>query len=463
MARSVEGAEVGVSHDGLPGIASIHLPEPMRGTFAISLAGGYGFTESVLDEGDRHHRILGSLSASLQPLDWLAFFLRFDSRYDAHQHVENGTDTSFVTEPTIGTAAMLALAPSLGLGIGIDLAFTHRGPGFDPLPNAVSPSFLAEVSYRPVEPLALAFNGGYRLEKSGGALEDPDRLSRADRLALGISAFDRVVLAAGADWQLDPYELLGELGWQPLVGPGAPRAAEWPLDASIGARYRPAESWIQLELLVTIALSARPEVAVGQPLIPIEPRVTMLASIALVPFGASDVPPPPSDPIPVETPARLRGRVLSQREPVPGAAIAVIRGGEAVATASTADDGTFALGPLPPGPARVTVAHPGHADWSVDLSLADGERRALAVELVTLLPDGELRGTVLSYGGRGIRTRLVIEPSHLEVDTDEAGRFAIEIQPGTYQVVIDAPGFKGQRRQVEIQPKGVTYLNVDLQ
>jgi hypothetical protein len=42
------------------------------------------------------------------------------------------------------------------------------------------------------------------------------------------------------------------------------------------------------------------------------------------------------------------------------------------------------------------------------------------------------------------------------------GRFTVEVEPGTYQVVIEAPGFEPQSRRVQVEENGVTLLNVDL-
>ena len=81
------------------------------GSLPVSLAvgGGYGFTESVLGTGDRHHRWQGTLAAEWAALPAWHLGLRLAGRYDRHQlgadpasGTPAGHDDGWTGEPQLG-------------------------------------------------------------------------------------------------------------------------------------------------------------------------------------------------------------------------------------------------------------------------------------------------------------------------------------------------------------------------
>src|SRR5262249_47860759 len=65
-----------------------------------------------------------------------------------------------------------------------------------------------------------------------------------------------------------------------LVGSGAPKLSNSPLRATAGVRQRLSDV-VALELRGDVSLSGRPSLGASDPLVPIEPRVTVLAGLRL--------------------------------------------------------------------------------------------------------------------------------------------------------------------------------------
>src|SRR5262249_59598147 len=70
-------AEVGDGPSALPAIVRVPMPAAMS-RVGVGAAGttGYGFTESVLAQSDKSHRVFGSAALSLRPNEWFAAALR---------------------------------------------------------------------------------------------------------------------------------------------------------------------------------------------------------------------------------------------------------------------------------------------------------------------------------------------------------------------------------------------------
>ena len=94
--------------------------------------------------------------------------------------------------------------------------------------------------------------------------------------------------------------------------------------------------------------------------------------------------------------------------------------------------------------------------------LRSGAPLTLDVRLEAALTTGQLRGLVRSFGGQTLQARIRIEPLGTELVADEAGRFVMDVPPGHYEVVIEAPGHDPQRRRVEVTADGVVIVNADL-
>ncbi|HEY3816545.1 MAG TPA: carboxypeptidase regulatory-like domain-containing protein [Polyangiaceae bacterium] len=123
-----------------------------------------------------------------------------------------------------------------------------------------------------------------------------------------------------------------------------------------------------------------------------------------------------------------------------------------VRRARTGADGTFALGELAPGPAKLDVRAPGFAPVSHAITLPDsGGRRPFAVPRIELTAEGAVEGEVVDEQGQPVAGARVAKdhvPTWLVVGanpegialTDSKGRFSLkELPEGTLTLEAYAP------------------------
>lgn len=465
---------VGDTTSALPGLARVGVAGPLRADAAFTASAGYGFTEAVLDQGDSHHRAAGSIAASLRIIDALAVALRFDGRYDTHAGLPGGgSDDGWVGDPRL--IARGSTTRSEGLRVGGQLAVWMPGadaPSFRA--GATTLDFLLMGSYA-APPLVVAANAGFRLDRSAATVQDPDALSRADRLALGVSDSHAVLTGLGARWRPAPkVELLAEVTWDLLVGDEAPAALESPLRLDVGARWSPAGP-IEISGVAEVGASRRPTIAEGEPLTPVEPRVSVLVAVGFH-LGSESARPAPrhdathapvragSRPVAAANPEPgvLRGRVTgANREAIAGALVRIASGAGTVEL-RTGEDGSFEAHELPAGPLTVTFSADGHRDAEHAVDLGAGQTLVVDQILERALPEGQIRGVVSSLRGAPLRATIAVQPIGAQVTTDRDGTFQVDVPPGSYTVVVQAPGFRTQERRLRVEENGVTVLNADL-
>lgn len=123
-----------------------------------------------------------------------------------------------------------------------------------------------------------------------------------------------------------------------------------------------------------------------------------------------------------------------------------------VRRARTGTSGTFSIGELPPGPAKLRVRAPGYAPIAHELTIPDsGGRRAFALPRVELQAEGTVEGEVVDGKGEpvpGARVALDHVPTWLLVGarpddvavTDAKGRFTLaQLPEGTVSLEAYAP------------------------
>jgi len=123
--------------------------------FGAAATGGYGYTESVLGEGDVHQRLFATVAASFRANEWLALALRLDGRYDWHRHVATGDQSGWVGEPHLAFRASPNMAGDMHVGVDASIGFPgEHVPSIDL--SAISPELSAFATYAPTStPLAV--------------------------------------------------------------------------------------------------------------------------------------------------------------------------------------------------------------------------------------------------------------------------------------------------------------------
>jgi hypothetical protein len=459
--------------------------QPATGLTLLS-AGGYGYTESVLGIGDAHHRAAGALTLDARVVPWLAFALRLDGRYDAHTVPGLATDTGLVGDPRVYARVDGAWASGLRLGARAGLWLPgHDAPSVEL--DALSPELVGVASYVPRSAaIALTANVGYRFDRSARSAPEAARLSRSDRLALGVSAFDQVLVGVAATIGRGRAQGFVEAGADLLVGAGAPSAGRSPIRIGAGGRFALGRS-LRLEAAVEASPGGRPDTSPTAPLVPVPPRFSAWLGLAYhfggPPPAAVPGPTPPDAPTPEPepepgspspTPAALvlAGRVSAADGGQLTALRVEVTAGDARRDISTDEQGRFKIEGEPGQELTVSAEAAGYAPARSTVTLAAGAANELEIALERRAPKGQIRGLVRSLRGAAIAAEISVEPEAAATPSGtardakqlraEGGRFEIDVAPGRYQITISAPGYEVQRRRVDVEENGVTVLNVDL-
>jgi hypothetical protein len=421
-------AQLGIGRSALPELVDVGLlPTPSPGHAALAASLGYGYTEDVLAADEDHHRAGLSLAAGYALLRWLSVATRFDLRYDTQSGGPDDGD-----DGVLGATRLLArggqqVAPHSWLGgeLGVrfapaaDLALGVSTLGLD----------LRALGTHALGPATvLSAGAGFRLDRSDNGVDGFERLSAADRLALGASQSNAVLLGFGAAHSWGAFTALGELGWDLLVGSAAPVATRSPMRVVLGGRYALLRD-VQLEVLLGLSPSGRPSIGPGAALVPVEPRVWLSSALAYS-FFAGALPGTTAS-----TRATVRGRVVDQR----GAAISGASISLGAQRVRSAKDGAFVLRGVPPGDATLNVGARGYGAESAALRLRPEAYDLGEVALAANI--GALRGRVLDANGSVVDgARVSVNSAGREATCDARGNFEFDSLPaGTLELYVQAP------------------------
>jgi hypothetical protein len=458
---------------GRVGVVGADVPD-----WGAAATAGYGWTESVGSVAGSHHRLAGTLAGSAFPLPWLGAALVLDGRYDRHPDDEHGSDGSMVGDPRLVLRGWTRVTRRLAIGAELVGWF----PGSDAPsvePAATTLDFRGLVSWwGSGKKTVLGVMGGYRLDRSAQSIEDAERLRPGDRIALGVSDFDALLLGLGVSHALGRTELLANSTLDWLLGTDAPPVAESPWRIAVGVRH-----WltppVAVEIKGELLLSRRPGLSATDPLVPVEPRfgisaglryawraeVTVPAQGLSYPPGSYRPPPPhpPDDATPgAKVPTTLlSGHITDQTGHALRNAKVTLVLPDRKLELETSSEGRFVFHELPVGPGDLQVRAPGYVELRRQVAL--GRTQAIVLELEPVLPAGQLRGLIRAFTGASLSAKILVEPGGLSTKTDAEGRFELDLAPGSYQVSIVADGYQQQERRIEVEQRGVTVINAELE
>ncbi|MBK8170557.1 MAG: carboxypeptidase regulatory-like domain-containing protein [Sandaracinaceae bacterium] len=517
-------AAVGDGAWAMPAIGRVGVPAVEATGVDFAAYAGYGFTEGVLNNGDSHNRLSGSIAGAVRPTNWLTAALRFDGRYDMHSSSSGptpGSDNGWVGDPRLLVRAAFDATESLHLGFEVGGWFPGaKAPSVQW--DAITVDLNGMLAWTPAaSPLTLALNVGFRIDNSANSATDAQQLSRADRLALGVSDFNSIRTGLGVSYRVGRIELLGEYTWDILVGSGAPGATDSPMRVGAGVRVPLDEDrawWIHG--MLDVALSSRATFNDGDKLYPIEPRVGALVGITYRLGGDPERPTEPGELTNVDntvtpaectvgatqacscadgasgtqeclasnaspdsdTPAQVgwgsctcaaetpvavtavavSGHVRDSNSAPIGDAHVTIVSGATTLQATTAADGSFTIASVPVGNATLSVTADSFQPGTLPLTLATQDMTGADVSLDRAVPGAMVRGRVRSFNGQPLGATIRIESLSREVTANADGQFELEVPPGSYQVSITAAGHETQQRRVTVEEQGVVFLNVDM-
>lgn len=456
-ARALESA--GAAVGAQPGFYRVGLPEHAPPTLAGTL--GYGFTEAQDDAPGGHHRLSFRVAGAAAPIEWLNIAPELGGRYDF-----NPNDTDSVIDMSLAARAFVPWR-MLRLGAELEL-WTPGAESASSFPDTLSLDSRALVAIA-FEHARIGLSLGYRLDRSANAAANAAKLGPEDRLALGLSSFDAVLIGIGGEVELGRSQIFAEISGDILFGRGAPSFVESPLRATAGVRHALSRPFT-VELLTDISLSGRPDFD-PEALVPIEPRISLLAGVRyrFLPSEAAKAPPrtPPArrgapEPIarPPETTFEL-SVVDDEGAAVPDAKVVMTIGGARREFAVDAT-GRYRDEHAPAGAAELRLEARGFEPEERSLVFEAGKPQNLDVALKALPPPSQVRGSVRSFGGAPLVAHVRVEPIGFETTTDASGQFELDVPPGSYDVAIEADGYASQRRKITVEPKGVVILNADL-
>jgi hypothetical protein len=451
----------GVASDAQPGLHRVPVAEAAKPALAATV--GYGFTEAQGEGDEAHHRLSLRLAGAAALLPWLNVGPVIDGRYDMHSD-----DSGAVFDPALTIRGVASVAD---LRLGAELR--PWAPGAE---NASTTFKALSLDARALVGVSLgstniAATGGYRLDRSAEAGESAPRLGFGDRVALGLSDFDAVLVGVGSGIFFGDTELLLEVSGDLLVGGDAPPLLESPLRAATGVRQALSKQ-LSAEFLVNVSLSGRPSALPSSPLVPIEPRVSAFAGIRYA-FGseaeakpAPEAAPPPAEvpppPVSTVTDAPIEVVVIDdQGVPVENAKVSITIAG-AKRELSRDASGSYRDEHVPPGSGVLAVEAVGFEPLQRPVKTQAGTPLKVELKLTALPPPSQIRGVVRSFSGQGLAARVRVAPLGLEATTDPSGAFQIDVPPGAYEVTVEADGYESQERRVRVDPQGVVILNADL-
>jgi hypothetical protein len=148
--------------------------------------------------------------------------------------------------------------------------------------------------------------------------------------------------------------------------------------------------------------------------------------------------------------------------PIEGAEVAA----EGASAVKTAADGTFTVEKAGPGPVKVTVKAKGFAGGE---EIVQVPPEASAEVTFALAKQGErapatIRGLIVrASDGKPIKAAVRISELNLKVQVKPDGRFVAQVPGGKYTLIIDAPGFVSQTKNVEVADGDQAIFHCELQ
>ena len=284
-------------------------------------------------------------------------------------------------------------------------------------------------------------------------------------MAIGLSDFNSILVGAGGGYRLANTLVFAEASGDVLIGHNAPPFGQSPLRADLGARQFLSPA-LSLEALCEVELSSRtgdrtfgpahphraPLHDAPRPALPFRGRCVSRADRR---FDASTSRSESRRPRPLPRGDRCRG--LRHRQfgaPLKEAKVEIV-----------IDDKTFELEPddtgkyrasrVPLGKGKLSIRAEGRKPIDQPIELKSRTPLSVEIRSEAVLPSGQVRGLVRSYDGKAIAAKISVEPKGLQVNTDAQGFFQIDVPPGAYQVVIEAKGYRAQRRSVTVEKDGV--------
>jgi hypothetical protein len=471
------GAENLLGHRGM--LRTVAASNQPAGYIGLGTDFQYFTAGDFLTQGEDHARMINTYSIVWAPVRFLeaAFALHVTSDKSAL----GGKEELMVAvgDPEISLKGGFELGHGLAVGGLFDLRFPSGSGFFEPSLSSTSFLFGALGSWTLSKsiPLSVHLNLGFYYDGTSNLFDKPSDLTQAQLYAAQVSSFHRVVTRFGAEYNTKYVGPFFELSLEPFVGDGAPGFGDSPGIISFGARGWPTQSKsVQLLAAMDIAVTG---VASGEPAVPttsdkhafVLPRWNFVLRLsyrfdAYAKPGTGTVEPPPPPPPEPPKAGVIVGTVLdaATSKPVWNAQVSV-SGEETSKLAVDPGDGSFRTFKLPVGRHTVMVAAEGYTATQAEATVTADGTTTLAIRLqakTTEVP-GTLRGSIRALVGKNPKQATLLIPElDRTVSVGADGEFSVQLKAGEYRVVVSAPGFRTQTKQIRVGEGATVILNVEL-
>ncbi|MEM1347516.1 MAG: carboxypeptidase regulatory-like domain-containing protein [Myxococcota bacterium] len=482
--------EITGANIGLDGTLGFHNIAVARGggnnTFRVGFLSELFRGQDAVRAGDQTTRLIGRLLVQGTVLDYLTFNLGLQARNTFNSF---GRPQSQLSQGDVNFGVGGFYPLDDGISVGGDLGFfiptAFGDTGFVGSGTSVRPRLVASLDTRTYTdgkvPLDLHLNVAYFVDNSQNAVPEIAResLTRPERFAYGISAYDQVQLGIGGEYALAyvrpflalnlgvPLRERDDVCADPLfecateAGFGA-----FPKTLSLGARAEPIDN-LGIHAGLDIGLTTRD--ARGLPNTPgynfilgLSWTIDQKTQIEYVEKIIEKETPAPEP----QEQGYIQGVVVDAQtqEPIPGARITYPG---ATRTAQSADEktGSFKTYGFPPDTeVTLQLSHPDYKPLEVTQKVGQGDTE-LNFSLEALPKFADITGRILDTKDNPVRVaRVRIKGEGIDdtVPVDAAGRFRKRVKPGKYTVAASATKFLTKGRDIKLAKDDTMALELVL-
>lgn len=488
------------SRFGTRGVELVESAFPL-GTYdlVLSLGGDYFTGNNLFSAHDADTYYSQRLFVTFAPLEGLE--LTLGASETRNQDNALATPTAEVSgDPVLGVRYGLHWGTFFAVAAAVRLEIPTSAGGTGLTAKAYTLSGQLLGSWRANRWLALHLNAGYSLDNSS-KIYGAQPLQPMQRFAFAISTANQALVGLGAETDFAVSESL-------RVGPfleatagfgiGAKLARD-PIQLTLGAKLIPrgAERF-ELAAGVDLAVAGKPVVngsqmagiapwqIFGRVAVHLGPSAAAGSAVAAVASCAAD-----SDcsagkvcdagvcsTVVVKTVVQeaktpptyvVRGKVFNKTGNAPiDSAVLKISGYDSTRLAVDPKTGEYASWALACGDGivQVTATAPGfHDNVQTVAKGADKEVKVVDFGLTsaTEVLTGTIRGSLHdSEDGSGVKGEVVFPAINLKLKADSDGRFETTLKPGHYSVLVTAPRYLTQKKEITVNQADVVILNVDL-
>lgn len=399
--------------------------------------------------------------------------------------------------PTLGAKYGVTLTPDFAIAAAVRAFFPTALQGRSLVFNATSVAGLLSASYRVASFVGLSLNLGYLLDRS--AQLSRSALTPVQRFALGISDSNQATAGLGVetDWSLGGNVRAGPFA-EVTSGFGIDtKLREDPIRATVGTKIDLfSGNILELSVGADFALEGKASTADSNmagiapwdvfvriaghlgPLFARQPAaisctqasecgagMTCHAGTCAVVTEIVRV----EQVVRAQATYRISGKVTNRNTHAPlDSANVAISGYETSPLVVNRNSGEYVSFPLPCGEGLVqltAIAEGFHQEQKTVQKGSDQQIMTVdfALQPASELIPAELRGSIKdAENGHPIQGSVFIPVLNLKINADEKGYFRTTVSPGRYELLITAPQYLTQKKEIHLRGGDSVILNVDM-